>query len=78
MIEALSFGFFALGLLISFVMICCSAYLAVAFWKVFKRLARFEIKIKEKDYREEIIAERIKANEKELQYLRRIKGRVRK
>lgn len=66
------FGWFAFGLLFSFVLICLSAFLAVHFWKFFKRFARFQIKIEGKDYREEIIAEKIEQNKKELVALQKL------
>jgi hypothetical protein len=60
---------FALGLLFSFILICLSVFVAKEFWRFFKRFARFEIKIQSKDYRKEMIEERIAQNKKELKNL---------
>jgi hypothetical protein len=72
------FGWFAFGLFFSFVLICLSAFLSSQFWKFFKRFAHFQIKIESKDYREEIIAERIEQNKKELVNLQKLqrKGKL--
>lgn len=66
-------GLIALDILISFILICFSAFAGVWFWKFFKRNAKFEVKIKAKDYRKEIIEEKIKAMEKEIKFLKKIR-----
>jgi hypothetical protein len=72
------FGFFALGLLFSFIVICFSVFFAVKFWKFFKRFACFEIKVQGKDYKQEIITERIERINKELNALNKLARKAKK
>lgn len=70
------FGLFALGIVVSFILICFSIFVAVKFWKFFKRVARFEIKIQGKDYRQEMINERIHEINEEINVLNKLVKKV--
>jgi len=44
--DGADFGLFIVGLLFSFIISCVCIFIGVKFWALFKKFAKFELKIK--------------------------------